>query len=295
VRLEQHELSKCFPVIEIKEFGQLVDDIKENGLLNPIVIFDGKVLDGWHRYRACQQAGADIKTVVYEGEEPDSFAWSMNGPRRHMTSSQAAKSIVDLKAWRKRGKPVNGPNGPFTSKAATTKEMAAESGASERQIKRAKHVTKNGSKALNEQVKKGEIKLSAAVKKISKKKVKGPIGAAPKPPKEAKPTKSEVKALAKLQGEHESLKEIHKKLIAQFNDLTDTYESLCDEYKTYEALTGDAKTAQEEMNELRGINKLLQRRRDELMNQCADAKKHLASWRNRAEKCEKAHPKAAKK
>ena len=290
MRLEQHDLSKCFPVIEIKEFGQLVDDIKENGLLNPIVIFDGKVLDGWHRYLACQKAGADIKTIVYEGEEPDSFAWSMNGHRRHMNSSQAAKSIVDVRGWRKRGKPVNGPQGPFRS----TKEMASESGTSLTQIKRAKHVTKNGSKALNEQVKKGEITLKAAERKTKNKK-KGPIGAAPKPPKEAKPTKSEVKALAKLQGEHESLKEIHKKLIAQFNDLTDTYESLCDEYKTYEALTGDAKTAQEEMNELRGINKLLQRRRDELMNQCADAKKHLASWRNRAEKCEKAHPKAAKK
>jgi hypothetical protein len=286
VLLEQHELSKCFPTIKSPEFSKLVEDIAANGLLNPIIIYDEKVLDGWHRYLACKEADADIKTIIYAGDDPTSYAWSMNGPRRHMTSSEAAKSIVDLRAWKPKG-----PNGPFTS----AKQMAAESGTSEMQIKRAKHVTKNGSKVLNEQVKNGEISLNAAVEKIRKKKKKGPIGAAPKPPKEPKPTKSEIKALAKLQGEHESLKEIHKKLIAQFNDLTDTYESLCDEYKTYDALTGEAKKAQEEMNELRGINKLLQRRRDELMNQCAEAKRVLAHWRKRAEKCESASKPKAKK
>jgi len=288
VRLEQHDLSKCFPVIEIKEFGQLVDDIKENGLLNPIVIFDGKVLDGWHRYLACQKAGADIKTIVYEGEEPDSFAWSMNGHRRHMNSSQAAKSIVDVRGWRKRGKPVNGPQGPFRS----TKEMASESGTSLTQIKRAKHVTKNGSKALNEQVKKGEITLKAAERKTKNKK-KGPIGAAPKPPKEAKPTKSEVKALAKLQGEFASLKEVHEKLIEEYNELMENRDTLADEVQTYDDVR-DNESAKA-LIKLRSDNRFLTRRRDELMNQCAEAKKLLASWRNRAEKCEKAHPKAAKK
>lgn len=278
--LEQHELSKCFPTIKSPEFGKLVEDIAANGLLNPIIIFDEKVLDGWHRYLACKKADADIKTIIYAGDDPTSYAWSMNGPRRHMTSSEAAKSIVDLRAWKPKG-----PRGPFTS----TKQMAAESGTSEMQIKRAKHITKNGSKALNEQVKNGEISLKAAVAKIRKKKKKGPIGAAPKPPKEPKPTKSEVKALAKLQGEFASLKEVHAKLVEEYNELMENRDTLADEVQTYDDVR-DNETAKVLLS-LRGDNRLLTRRDKELTFECSELKKHLAFWRKRAEKCEAAKAK----
>jgi hypothetical protein len=47
---EQHPLSAIFPKMSEKEFAGLCADIAANGLAHPIVVFEGKILDGWHRY-----------------------------------------------------------------------------------------------------------------------------------------------------------------------------------------------------------------------------------------------------
>jgi hypothetical protein len=288
VRLEQHELSKIFPALSELEFDQLVSDIQQNGLIQPVVIFEDKVLDGWHRYRACHKANGKMKVVEYEGDNPAAFVKSQNWVRRHLTSSQRAAAIAALSEWAKDGRPKTGPFGPGIPKS-TNKSMAKEAKVSEAQIKRAKHVLKNGSAQLKESVANGEITLSAAERKISKKKKKGPIGAAPKPPKEPKPTKSEVKALAKLQGEFASLKEVHAKLIEEYNELMENRDTLADEVQTYDDVR-DNETAKVLLS-LRGDNRLLTRRDKELTFECSELKKHLAFWRKRAEKCEAARSK----
>ena len=55
--LEFHPLAELFPMIEGAEFGGLVEDIKANGLRQPICLHEGKILDGRNRYLACEAAG----------------------------------------------------------------------------------------------------------------------------------------------------------------------------------------------------------------------------------------------
>jgi ParB-like chromosome segregation protein Spo0J len=49
-----HPLAETFPLMEGTEFDALVTDIKDNGLINPIPVFEDMVLDGRNRLRACE-------------------------------------------------------------------------------------------------------------------------------------------------------------------------------------------------------------------------------------------------
>lgn len=54
-KFEQHPLSAAFPGMSPEVFKELIDDIDQNGVREKIVVFEGKILDGWHRYSACQE------------------------------------------------------------------------------------------------------------------------------------------------------------------------------------------------------------------------------------------------
>ncbi|MHB1220178.1 MAG: ParB N-terminal domain-containing protein [Alphaproteobacteria bacterium] len=94
-----HPAAEIFPLLSGAELDALVADIKEHGLREPVVLFDGAILDGRNRYRACQQLGVKTKTVEWDGEgTPEAFVVSMNLHRRHLNESQrgmiAAKIAV---------------------------------------------------------------------------------------------------------------------------------------------------------------------------------------------------------
>ena len=50
--LTAHPLAKLFPDLPDPEFAALVEDIRENGVKIPILVYRGQILDGRQRYRA---------------------------------------------------------------------------------------------------------------------------------------------------------------------------------------------------------------------------------------------------
>ena len=51
--LHFHPLANWFPLIEGEEFSRrVVEDIRTRGLMNPIILYQGKIIDGRNRYRA---------------------------------------------------------------------------------------------------------------------------------------------------------------------------------------------------------------------------------------------------
>jgi protein gp37/ParB-like chromosome segregation protein Spo0J len=90
--LKQHPLSAAFPSMSDAAFGELRADIAANGLRHPIVLYDGAVLDGWHRYRACAETGVPIKSTEFKGDDLKArkFVVSTNLMRRHLDTSQRA-------------------------------------------------------------------------------------------------------------------------------------------------------------------------------------------------------------
>ena len=55
--LEFHEAAAFFPLMEGEEFEKLKADIQAHGLHEPIWTYQGKVIDGRNRFRACRATG----------------------------------------------------------------------------------------------------------------------------------------------------------------------------------------------------------------------------------------------
>jgi hypothetical protein len=62
----------------------------------PIVIFEGKILDGRNRYKACELANVEPIYRPYFGDDPLEYVVSLNLHRRHLTTSQKAMVAVEI-------------------------------------------------------------------------------------------------------------------------------------------------------------------------------------------------------
>ena len=94
--LKFHPLADIFPLMEGAEFDELVADIKAHGLREPITIFEDKILDGRNRDRACREAGVQVVTRDFEGDDPAAFVISANIHRRHLSAKQKSELIAKL-------------------------------------------------------------------------------------------------------------------------------------------------------------------------------------------------------
>src|SRR5262245_18720690 len=95
-----HPAADLFPLMEGEEFDALVEDIKKNGLRDPIVLYEDMSLDGRNRYRACEVAGVSpgFRVAVQSPEQsniarplitdPVAYVISTNIRRRHLTAEQ---------------------------------------------------------------------------------------------------------------------------------------------------------------------------------------------------------------
>jgi ParB-like chromosome segregation protein Spo0J len=80
--------------------AELVADIRANGLLEPVTLYEGKILDGRNRERACVEAGVAPRYREWSGEGSlTAFVVSLNLQRRHLTPSQRAMVALDSLPW----------------------------------------------------------------------------------------------------------------------------------------------------------------------------------------------------
>jgi ParB-like chromosome segregation protein Spo0J len=98
--MEYHELANLLPLDE-KTIDELAGDIKRNGQLIPIDLFEGKILDGRRRWLACQRAGVEPKTreADLRGCDPVAYVLALNLTRRHLTPSQKAMVAARARKW----------------------------------------------------------------------------------------------------------------------------------------------------------------------------------------------------
>lgn len=94
--MEFHPLANVFPMMSEEEYAELKADIKQNGLRTPIYRYQGSILDGRNRWKACQELGIIPDFQDYGGDSPLSFVISLNLHRRHLSAGQRAAVALDI-------------------------------------------------------------------------------------------------------------------------------------------------------------------------------------------------------
>lgn len=109
-----HRIANLFPLLEGEEFDALVKDIAEQGVLEPVWLYEGQILDGRNRWRASQAAGVECPSREYVGTDPVGFVISLNLKRRHLNTSQRAMIAARLVTMTQGRQPNKGPNSAIT-------------------------------------------------------------------------------------------------------------------------------------------------------------------------------------
>jgi hypothetical protein len=91
-----HPLAHLFPEPDAEQLAALDENIRKHGLREPMVLYQGKILDGKIGYRACIAAGVEPRFVTYDGDDPVSYLISLNLKRRHLSESQRAMVAAKL-------------------------------------------------------------------------------------------------------------------------------------------------------------------------------------------------------
>jgi len=105
--IQIHPVAEMFPIMDRggKEFIDLVDSIREDGLQEPLVMDGDVLIDGRNRLVACEVAQVEPRFVqfseVRKGEVGvTEWIWAKNFTRRQMTVDQRVAVAAKVNAWR---------------------------------------------------------------------------------------------------------------------------------------------------------------------------------------------------
>jgi 16S rRNA G966 N2-methylase RsmD len=172
------------------ELRELADDIRANGLHEPLWLYDDPelgivLLDGRNRRAACELAGVEPTTRRYVGDDPITFSISQNMKRRHLTAGQKAamavaaeplyaaqaraaesdrqrKAIEDQRSKPAADRPQVKNDEPLSRRAPMSRDKAAKTtGTSGRSVARYKRVQETAPD-LAEKVRSGAVALDRA-------------------------------------------------------------------------------------------------------------------------------------
>jgi N6-adenosine-specific RNA methylase IME4 len=153
-----------------EEHDDLVTDIEKHGLREPIVKYEGKILDGRNRFVAALEAEVEITEVEYDGDDALEFVMSKNKHRRHLSEPQKHDVGAEYANLR-RGRPQKGKPAtlPILAKAierdrVTQAEASKVMGVSERSIRAATVVHEKAIPAIRKRYKQGHVATHIAQK-----------------------------------------------------------------------------------------------------------------------------------
>lgn len=164
--MQFHPLAECFPLMVGAEFEALCNSIKENGLREPITMYEDMILDGRNRWNACEKLDvAKSYTYLPNDTDPLKFVIDKNLHRRHLTESQRAMIAADL---------ANIPHGGWgrgrlpQAGSVTAVEAGALLKVHPTSVRKAKQIMREGSAEQIAGIRSGEKRVSVVLDEIKK-------------------------------------------------------------------------------------------------------------------------------
>ncbi len=164
-----HPLAALFPPMQDDEFLALCESIRLHGQREPVLVWDGLILDGVHRTRACVRLGITPRTEAFEGDgaAAQAMVLDLNLHRRHLSTSQRAMIAAGLATRQPGGTGANQHNGRRPADlpdSMTQAEAAALLNVGERTLREAKQLLVEADTDLVENVRAGTWTINAATR-----------------------------------------------------------------------------------------------------------------------------------
>ena len=176
------EIENLLPKLEEEKYNLLKEDIIKNGCINPIIVWEGIIVDGHHRYRICKENNIDFKTkqMKFENkEEAMIWAWTTQKARRNIDDGTLFKIAEKFrpyyekkakerqieagknfgKGFQKSEKPINKEDNN-TVPINTTKELAKTAGVSTDTMNKVIQVQKHAPEPIKKAVENNVISIN---------------------------------------------------------------------------------------------------------------------------------------
>ena len=176
------ELEVLIPPLTSEEFKQLERNILEEGIRDPLVTWNGILVDGHNRYRIATEYDIDFVTIEKEFSDMNAVKeWMINNQfgRRNLNNYQRSvlalqlEDVFNAKAkekeqFRKTTSQISDESLPEIS---TKKELAKIANVSHDTIARVKRIEATASPEIKAKVSTGQISINEAYKEIKKEEV----------------------------------------------------------------------------------------------------------------------------
>ena len=169
--LKRHPLSAVFGDMSAGELDELKNDIDKNGLREPIVIHEGMVLDGWHRYQCLCALGKPLtKSMHYEfdpdqdGESAEALVYSKNLFRRQLTAEERVRLAAKVMGYESTGRGGKPKTGVTMEQVAATAKVSKATAV--RALKKESPAPEKPATPTLESLKKREAMLEGQLAKV---------------------------------------------------------------------------------------------------------------------------------
>jgi hypothetical protein len=178
LRYNKPDYDSASPKLSKKEFENLTASIKEKGLREPIIINErGVILDGHHRFRACQALGIEIQPNLFLVRKSENtleewiYVKEVNLFRRQLNEIQRSEEVLKFKPFYEQSAKLHMSEGGKdvqirTPLGRTNKQLADKANVKLTKFNQIEYVLNNASDDLKEKLHNDRVKPNKVYGKL---------------------------------------------------------------------------------------------------------------------------------